>query len=265
MPTVIACKGVSKHFLIGVNRMPSLKSKFIGVFKPQYRDQIRELWALRDIDLEIQAGESVGIIGPNGSGKSTLFKLIGGILRPTHGTVVTEGRIAPMIELGVGFHNEMTGLENIYLNTSYYGMSRKQTNAILDDIVEFSELGEFVGTPIKNYSTGMVMRLGFSIAIHTAPDILLVDEILAVGDKDFREKCLARMTELQRSGRTFVMVSHDAHEVRRMCARAILLWQGRILADGPSDEVVDRYESLNTKDSVLGMLSQPETQAVGGP
>lgn len=253
---VIQLEGVSKRFLVGVNHTPSLKSKFIGLFKPQYRDEVRELWALRDVDLTIGAGESVGIIGPNGSGKSTLFRLVAGILRPTLGTLRTRGLIAPMIELGVGFHTELTGLENIYLNTSYYGISREETDELVDDIVDFSELGDFVGTAIKNYSTGMVMRLGFAIAIHTAPDILLVDEILAVGDKDFREKCMARMTEIQRDGHTFVMVSHDVATVTGMCSRAVLLWQGRVLADGPAEAVAERYEAMSSAGSLEEHLEE---------
>ncbi|MHC4909468.1 MAG: ABC transporter ATP-binding protein [Planctomycetota bacterium] len=247
MEPVIELSGVSKRFLVGINRSPSLKSKFIGIFRPRYRDDVREFWALRDVDLRVHPGDSVGIIGPNGSGKSTLFRLIAGILRPTHGSLHTRGRIAPMIELGVGFHTELTGLENIFLSTSYYGITRKETERLVDDIVGFSELGDFIETPLKNYSSGMVMRLGFAVAIHTLPDILLVDEILAVGDKRFQAKCLARMTEFSRRGRTFVLISHDLGQVARMCARTILLWNGRVLAEGPSDEIVERYSEMTSE------------------
>jgi ABC-type polysaccharide/polyol phosphate transport system ATPase subunit len=256
---VIQLTDVSKRFLLRLNRSASIKSKLIGLVNTRYREQIREFWALRDLNLRIEPGESVGIIGPNGSGKSTLFKLIAGIIPVTSGTIVTHGRIAPMIELGVGFHLELTGRENIFLNTSFYGISRTETASLIERIVEFAEIGEFIDSPLKNYSTGMVMRLGFAISIHTAPDILLVDEILAVGDQHFQQKCLKRMQRFREDGRTFVFVSHSLDQIVRMCDRSLLLWNGRVLADGPSAQTVQRYEELLAQTDSAGSILQHTT------
>jgi ABC-2 type transport system ATP-binding protein len=243
MDPVIELRGVSKRFQIRLNRSPSLKSKFVGLVNGRYRERRRELMALDGINLSVGAGEGVAILGPNGSGKSTLFKLIAGIMPPTSGVVRTRGLVAPMIELGVGFHPELTGLENIFLNTSFYGISRKQTESLVERIVEFSELGDFVASAIKNYSSGMVVRLAFAIAVNTAPDILLIDEILSVGDKQFQEKCRAQMHRFREEGRTFVLVSHSMGDVIDMCERALLLHHGRIVAEGPAAEIAELYLS----------------------
>jgi len=242
--SVIDIADVSKRFMIRFNPNPSIKSRFVGIFNPRYREKATEFWALRDIELTVRAGDSIGIIGPNGSGKSTLFKLIAGVMAPTTGTIRTRGRISPLIELGVGFHPELTGSENVYLNTSFYGITRKDTDKLFQDILEFSEIGDFINVPIKNYSSGMVMRLAFSIAIYTVPDILLVDEILAVGDAAFSEKCLAKMKAFMEEGRTFVLVSHSGPQIVEMCKRTILLWKGRIIAEGPSAPVVEKYADV---------------------
>lgn len=245
--TVIHLEGVSKRFLIRFNPNPSLKSKFVGLFHPRYREKATPFWALRDIDFSVRPGESVGIMGPNGSGKSTIFKLIAGIMPPTGGSLRTRGAISPLIELGVGFHPELTGRENVFLNTSFYGFTRRATQELFEDIVAFSEIGDFVHVPIKNYSSGMIMRLAFAIAVHTAPDILLVDEILAVGDAAFAQKCLEWMKRFQASGKTFVLVSHTPSQVEEMCERAVLLWKGRIVAEGPSAEVVRTYAEVSAR------------------
>jgi ABC-type polysaccharide/polyol phosphate transport system ATPase subunit len=244
MEPVVEVRGVSRRFDIKLNRSPSIKSRFVGLFNSRYRETTRELWALKDVNLRIMPGESVGIIGPNGAGKSTLFKLLAGIMPATKGSIVTRGLVAPMIELGVGFHPELTGRENVFLNTSFYGITRAETATLMEAILDFSELGEFLDTPLKNYSTGMVMRLAFSVCVHTAPDLLLVDEILAVGDAHFQEKCLERMNQLRRDGRTFILVTHSLDQVVKMCARTLLLWNGRVLADGPSERTVERYLEL---------------------
>jgi ABC-2 type transport system ATP-binding protein len=241
MEPVIELVGVSKKFRVRFNPNPCIKSKFIGLFKQRYREKVSDFWALRDIHLRVMPGESVGIIGPNGSGKSTLFKLIAGIMPPTEGVLRTSGRIAPLIELGVGFHPELTGRENVFLNTSFYGFRRRDTERLLERIVDFSELHEFINVPLKNYSSGMAMRLGFAIAVHTAPDILLIDEILAVGDDHFQRKCFDRMVQFQREGKTFIFVSHALGAVVQMCPRTLLLWEGRVVAEGPSGEVVAEY------------------------
>ena len=244
MEPVVDVRGVSKRFEVRINRSASLKSSFVGLFNPRYREERRELWALRDVNLRVLPGDSVGIIGPNGAGKSTLFKLIAGILSPTEGSVQTRGLVAPMIELGVGFHPELTGRENVFLNTSFYGITRAETETLMKAILEFSELGEFLDTPLKNYSTGMVMRLAFAVCVNTAPDVLLVDEILAVGDQRFQSKCLERMESFRDEGRTFILITHSLGQVVRMCNRAVLVWHGRVLADGPAEETVARYQEM---------------------
>lgn len=185
-------------------------------------------WALKDINLEIKPGETVGIMGPNGSGKSTLLKLIAGVSRPTKGSVETAGRVAPLIELGAGFHPELTGRENVYLNGIILGMSRREVKAKFSEIVDFAELWDFIDSPIKHYSTGMYLRLAFSVAIHTDPDILLLDEILAVGDEKFQEKCLKKIDEYIKQGTTLLFVSHDPKLVKRICNRTIILQKGVI-------------------------------------
>lgn len=191
--------------------------------------KIREwFWALKDINLEIKPGETVGIMGPNGSGKSTLLKLIAGVSRPTKGSVETAGRVAPLIELGAGFHPELTGRENVYLNGIILGMSRREVTAKFSEIVDFAELWDFIDSPIKHYSTGMYLRLAFSVAIHTDPNILLLDEILAVGDEKFQEKCLKKIDEYIKQGTTLLFVSHDPKLVKRICNRTIILQKGVI-------------------------------------
>ncbi len=244
---VIELRDVSKLFMIRFNPNPSLKSKFVGLFHQRYREKVTLFRALKNINIKVLPGESLGIMGPNGSGKSTMFKLIAGIMLPSEGEVLTQGMISPLIELGVGFNPELTGRENVFLNTSFYGFSRKATNRLFGNIVEFSEIGDFINVPIKNYSSGMTMRLAFAIAVHTAPDILLVDEILAVGDAHFSRKCLDWMMAFKKSGKTFVLVSHSPEQIVAMCERSVLLWRGAIIAEGPSHAVVDAYNDVNRK------------------
>jgi lipopolysaccharide transport system ATP-binding protein len=198
-------------------------------------------WALRDASFGVYAGEVVGIIGENGSGKSTTLKLISRILEPTSGSVSVKGKVSALLELGTGFHPELSGRENIFLNGSLLGISRKDMAERYDEIVDFSEIGEFIDTPIKHYSSGMVMRLGFSVAVHVDPDILLTDEVLAVGDEAFQRKCLDYISTLRRRGVTIVFVSHALEAVRSLCRRVIWLDHGKMIADGPAGEVIDRY------------------------
>jgi ABC-type polysaccharide/polyol phosphate transport system ATPase subunit len=238
---VVRLREVGKKFRVKFNPSPSLKSKFIGLINPRYREKVEEFWALRDIDIKVEKGESVGVIGPNGSGKSTLLKIIAGILRATTGTVEVTGMIAPMIELGVGFNPELTGIENTYLNASFYGLGRKAARRMIPEIHEFSELGEFINVPIKNYSSGMVVRLAFSIAVQLAPDLLLIDEILAVGDAQFQRKCQDRMQAFRRSGRTIVLVSHGLEQVAQMCDRAYFIHAARVRSEGPTSDVIEAY------------------------
>lgn len=239
----IAIRNLWKSFVIRHNRSDSLKERFIGMFDGSRRERREVFWALKGIDLQVAKGEMVGIIGPNGSGKSTLLGLIAKTLYPTKGELIINGTVAPLIEIGVGFHPELTGQENIYLNASLYGLSRKQINQIYDDVVSFSELEDFIDVPVKNYSSGMYMRLGFSIAIQLDPDILLVDEVLAVGDEAFQQKCLDKMQEFRERGKTILFVSHSLGLVSELCNRAYLLMNGCVALEGVAKEVVARYHA----------------------
>jgi len=201
-------------------------------------------YALRDVSFRVDRGETLGIIGRNGSGKSTILKLIAGVTAPSEGEIAVCGRVSPLIELGAGFHPDLTGRENVFLNASILGMSRKEVLARFDEIISFAELWEFVDTPVKRYSSGMYIRLGFSVAVHADPEILLVDEVLAVGDTAFQEKCLAKMGEFRSRGVTIVLVSHSMGLVQDFCERALLLNGGHLLADGAPAEVVQHYTDL---------------------
>lgn len=215
---------------------------------PFMRPHRSEHWALRDIDLSVGTGETVGIVGRNGAGKTTLLRLLAGVSRPTEGRVSIRGRVAPLISVGVGFHQEMSGRENIYVNGMLLGLTRREVASHFDEIVAFAELGDFIDTPVKFYSTGMFMRLGFSVAAHVRPDVLLVDEILAVGDLAFQVKCIERMRELQRNGTTIVLVSHSMHAIRFLCPRALLIRGGRLEFDGRTEDTIARHHQLMTEE-----------------
>jgi homopolymeric O-antigen transport system ATP-binding protein len=202
----------------------------------------KETWALRDVSFEVQAGESVGIIGNNGAGKSTLLKLLSRVTAPTSGEISIRGRLSALVEVGSGFHPELTGRENIFLNGSMLGMTRAEIARRVDSIVEFAGVPEYIDVPVKRYSSGMYVRLGFSIAAHLDPDILLLDEVLAVGDIVFQVKCLDLIGQLREIGRTIVLISHDLGAIRRLCDRAILLHHGQVVMQGSPVEVVDRYQ-----------------------
>jgi ABC-type polysaccharide/polyol phosphate transport system ATPase subunit len=205
-----------------------------------------EFWALRDASLAVRAGESIGLVGRNGSGKSTLLKLIAGIHRPTEGRIVVRRgiRIGSMIELGVGFHPELTGRENVFLNASIYGFRRAEVERVYDSILDYAEIGPFIDQPVKNYSSGMSMRLAFAVAAHMDPDVLLLDEIFAVGDADFQEKCKATMQEFLARGKTILFVSHSAQSIRHMCSRVCVLSHGRIVFDGPVEDGLAAYGAV---------------------
>ncbi len=198
-------------------------------------------YALRDVTFSINRGETTGIIGRNGSGKSTILKLIAGVMAPTTGEVRVAGRVSPLIELGAGFHPDLTGRENVHLNGSILGMSSREIREQFDAIVNFAELWEFIDTPVKRYSSGMYVRLGFAVAVHSNPEVLLVDEVLSVGDAYFQEKSLAKMHEFQAKGTTIVVVSHSMELVQRFCERALLIEGGHLVAEGSAKEIVERY------------------------
>jgi len=239
--SVLELAGISKRFVLRHNPTFDFKVRVLALFHSRHRERRQEVWALRDVDVHLDRGESLGLVGPNGSGKSTLLRIMAGILRPTQGRVEVTGTVAPMLELGVGFHPELTGRENVFLSTSIFGLGRRQTDALYGRIVEFAELDGFMDAPVKTFSTGMAMRLGFAVATHLHADILLVDEVLAVGDRAFQEKCLARMSELRARGCSIVVVSHDLDLIQRFCDRACLLVNGRVTAEGAPREVAACY------------------------
>jgi lipopolysaccharide transport system ATP-binding protein len=199
------------------------------------------IWALKDVSFEIKSGETVGIIGSNGAGKSTLLKILSRITQPTRGTAIVNGRVSSLLEVGTGFHPDLTGRENIYLNGAILGMSRKEIDRKFDDIVDFSDVSRFIDTPVKRYSSGMGLRLAFSVAAHLEPEILMVDEVLAVGDIRFQKKCLGKMGEVAKAGRTVLYVAHNMPAISRLCQRAILMGEGRVVQDGPVHEVISTY------------------------
>jgi ABC-2 type transport system ATP-binding protein len=224
---------VSKRFRLFREKPSSLKARLISS-----RSRAEDFWALRDVAFEVREGESLGLIGHNGSGKTTLLKVIAGILRPTEGAVRTRGRMAALLELGAGFHPELTGRENVYLNASFLGLTRKDTDAVYEDIVAFAEIADFMDNQVKFYSSGMLVRLGFAVAVHVDPEILLVDEVLAVGDESFQAKCLNRIRSFQAEGRTIVLVTHALDTVRQVCDRAVMLDHGELYAKGAPLDVV---------------------------
>jgi len=244
MDNAIELQGLGKAFKLWHGRPNTLKSLALSFRRPKPE----ELWALKGIDLAVARGETLAVIGLNGSGKSTLLGVIGRIYRPTCGKVVVRGRISALLELGAGFHPDLTGIENIYLNGAILGIKTRDMKAKVDEIVAFAELQRFIDTPIKAYSKGMVMRLGFAVAVQVNPDVLLVDEVLAVGDEAFQAKCYGKIGEFQQAGKTIVFVSHDLDAVRRVASRAVWLDQGAVRADGPTDGVVEAYASRVGRD-----------------
>jgi lipopolysaccharide transport system ATP-binding protein len=201
----------------------------------------KEFWALDDVSFEVRRGEAFGIVGSNGAGKSTILKLLSGIMKPTRGSLTVRGRLSALIEVGAGFHPDLTGRENIYLNGTILGMTKEEIRRRFDDIVDFAGLREFIDTPVKRYSSGMYARLGFSVAAHVEPDLLIVDEVLSVGDYLFQQKCIDRMTSILKGGTTVLFVSHNLHAVSELCQRSMLLEKGKLLACGPTNDVIRQY------------------------
>lgn len=241
---IISIRNVSKKFKIYQEKNLNIKYAALNFLKGKKSSKYSEFWALKDINLDIKKGETIGIIGENGSGKSTLLKLITGILYPDTGDISKKGKIAALIEIGAGFHSELSGRENININASILGFSKKEIEANLEKIIEFSGLKKFIDNPIKTYSSGMYVRLGFSIAIHVNPDILLIDEVLSVGDESFQKKCFQKINNFRRQGKTIVLVSHDLATIERICSRVILIDKGKLVSQGNPLDVISRYHKL---------------------
>jgi ABC-type polysaccharide/polyol phosphate transport system ATPase subunit len=239
----IQLEEVSLCYRLAKQRIPSLKEYAIHWMRGAL--SYEKLWALREVSLTIRQGERVGIVGRNGAGKSTMLKVISRVLKPSAGRAEIRGRLSPILELGTGFDHELTGYENIYLNALLLGRQRKEIDEKIEAIVDFSGLGDFIRTPIRNYSSGMIARLGFSIATAWLPDVLVLDEVLAVGDASFTERCQQRLQEFHESGTTVLMVSHNAQAVRESCSRCIWLDAGRLRADGPTEEILRQYSGLD--------------------
>ncbi len=240
--SAIEFRGVSRRFVLRNEQRTSFQDWFIGLIRPRGRGE--EFWALRDVSFSVRHGEAVGILGRNGAGKSTLLKLVTRVLEPSSGEIVTNGRIHAMLELGAGFHPELSGRDNVFLNGSLYGFSRRQMEQRFDEVVRFAELERFINTPVKHYSSGMFMRLGFALAVHMDPEILVVDEVLAVGDEAFQRKGYDALERLKKSGTTILFVSHNADQVRAFCERALLLEGGQMIDIGPTNEVVDHFQRM---------------------
>ena len=258
MPTtVIEVEQISKRFII--RKEKSLKERLVNFGRSNLHKD--DFWALTDVSMQISSGSTVGLIGPNGSGKSTLLKMIGGIMQPTTGSVRLRGRLAALLELGAGFHPDLTGRENVYLNAAILGITRAQTDRYFDAIVDFSGIEPFIDTQVKFYSSGMYVRLAFAVAVHVDPDILLVDEVLAVGDEPFQRKCMDRIRGFQHEGRTIVLVTHSLETVAEICDRAIVLERGRVIADGEPRESLRtlRNEFEHTRQEEIGRRKETIT------
>ena len=259
MTAAIELRGVGKRYWQLQDRAMLLKSLL-----PFRRKEGKELWAVRELTASVEAGETVGILGRNGAGKTTLLRLLAGVSRPTEGHLTVRGRIAPLISVGVGFHQEMSGRENILVSGSLLGLTRREVRERLDEIVTFAELADFIDTPVKFYSSGMFMRLGFSVASHVQPDVMLVDEVLAVGDIAFQLKCLDRMRELQEQGTTIVLVSHSMGAIRLLCPRTLLIRKGRLDFDGDTETAISRHHELLSIDAAEHAIANGESPDVQG-
>jgi lipopolysaccharide transport system ATP-binding protein len=261
----VTVTGLGKSYLLGEHTGYQLLSETLGRrFRTLGRRAAREtLWALSDLSFEVDPGETFGIVGHNGAGKSTLLKLLSQITKPTTGEIRITGRVGALLEVGTGFHPELTGRENIYLNGAILGMPRAQINKKFDEIVEFAEIAPFIDTPVKRYSSGMYLRLGFSVAAHLEPEVLIIDEVLAVGDTAFQEKCIGRMESVANKGRTVLFVSHNLAAVRKLCSRSMLLSHGTKVAEGPTNEVLETYLSSLAGGAGVDLSQRTDRQGDG--
>src|SRR5579862_9858381 len=262
--TVIHVEGLGKRYRVGEReRYFALRDVLARAFTAPFRRDGRPrgddyLWALRGVSLDVKRGEVVGLIGRNGAGKSTLLKILSRITKPTAGFAEIHGRVGSLLEVGTGFHPELTGRENVYLSGAILGMGKTEINRKFDEIVEFAGVERFIDTPLKHFSTGMQMRLAFAVAAHLEPEILLVDEVLAVGDVAFQRKCLGKMDEVSKHGRTILFVSHQMNQIRRLCGRSLWLEQGRVVGLGPTGDMLSQYEA-----ALMGTSGSPA--AANGP
>jgi len=240
--SAIIVDNISKKFRIPHEKKNTLFQNIVGLVKRQF--DYEEFWALKDVSFEVKKGEALGIIGRNGSGKSTLLKILAKVLYSDSGSVALNGKVASFLELGVGFQNELTARENVYIYSSILGLSRRQVDRIYDDIFDFAELKKFETMKLKNFSSGMYLRLAFSTAVHATPDTLLIDEVFAVGDEAFQKKCRDKMNQFKADGKTIVFVSHDLNTVKELCQRSILLNEGRIVTMGDTEKVINNYLAL---------------------
>jgi ABC-type polysaccharide/polyol phosphate transport system ATPase subunit len=269
MTTALQFDHVSKLYHIGAGRaslreaLTRLPRRWLGRKRTNDHDPT-EFWAMRDVSFEIGQGEALGIIGPNGAGKTTMLKLLSGITRPTEGRITVNGRIGALIELGAGFHPDLTGRENVYLNATILGLRHKEVDALFDEIVEFSGLRRFIDTPVKRYSSGMYARLGFSVAAHVNADILLVDEVLSVGDTAFQAKCVERMKHMRKQGTTVVFVSHNLMAVGGLCQKGLLMNQGRLEVFGPTEAAIRAYTNVVHAASETELKKNLSEPAAGG-
>ena len=256
-------RNVSKHFALAHAKQWSLL-RSLGGFIGAQNQEVEEFWALTNVNFEVEAGETLGIIGPNGSGKSTILKLLTGTLVPDEGTIETSGKVFGLLELGAGFHPDLTGRENIFLNGSFLGIRRQEMSLLYNQIVEFAELERFIDTPVKHYSSGMYMRLGFAIAIAVSPEVMVIDEVLAVGDAAFARKCYQALSNVKKSGRTMLFVSHDPLQVRRFCDRVLWLDQGRVRQIGKARDVIQAYLQASALPAKSDITSTVECKEFGG-
>jgi ABC-type polysaccharide/polyol phosphate transport system ATPase subunit/SAM-dependent methyltransferase len=266
MARVIEADRLSKQFFLRHNRSGSLKERFLGLLHASRREQVEEFWALRDITLAIDAGEAVGIVGRNGSGKSTFLRLVAGIHRPTDGRLAVRrgARFGTMIELGVGFHPELTGRENVFLNASVHGLSRAEIEALYGQIVEYAGLSAFMDVALKNYSSGMIVRLAFAVAANLTPDVLLLDEVFAVGDETFQRQCIQTMQQFRTDGKTILFVSHSNTAIRSICDRVCLLNGGRLLFDGDVGRGLEEYQRVAAGRVTVDDRSEADTTGPEG-
>jgi lipopolysaccharide transport system ATP-binding protein len=252
------CRDLRKSLFYGIQ---DITAELLGIRGEVRKLRFKEFWALKDVSLELRRGEALGLVGKNGSGKSTLLRIIAGLIKPDTGSVEVQGRLAPLIALGAGFNPILTGRENIYANMAILGLSKKEIDDRFDAVVDFAEIGDAIDSPIHSYSSGMAARLGFSSAIHTEPDIILIDEVLAVGDVRFKTKCYQKLHELRQKGKSFVMVSHSSHQIATVCDSAIYLQQGLTIMSGDTLTVMNKYENdlfLGEVNKSLGFMQIPE-------